>query len=113
PLVLRMLQPALRASGLNAERRHGLTVALWQEREVIRIRPGYAEGVYGLAVDVGSTTVVAHLCDLRTGALLASETAMNPQVRYGEDLMSRVSYAMLRSDGAARLHRAIIAELNR
>lgn len=113
PLVLPALQPALRdRAAALAEARRGLTVAVWRDREVLAVRPGYSEGVYGLAVDVGSTTVAAHLCDLRTGAVLATEATMNPQVRYGEDLMSRVSYAMLEPQGAARLNRAIIGALN-
>ncbi|MDW8327596.1 MAG: ASKHA domain-containing protein, partial [Anaerolineales bacterium] len=82
------------------------------DREVLRVQPGYSEGAFGLAVDVGSTTVVVHLCDLRTGKVLATESAMNPQVRYGEDLMSRVSYVMMHPDGVERMHRAIIATLN-
>ncbi len=53
--------------------------------------PGYQEGIYGLAEDIGSTTVAGYLCDLRTGEVLATESMMNPQVTYGEDLMSRVS----------------------
>ncbi len=106
PLVLPTLQPALK------EGKFAVTLTVWQDKEVLRVQPGYAEGVYGLAVDVGSTTVVAHLCDLRTGAVLATEAAMNPQVRYGEDLMSRVSYAMMEPQGAARLHRTIITALN-
>ncbi len=106
PLVLPTLQPALKVG------KFAVTLTVWQDNEVLRVQPGYAEGVYGLAVDVGSTTVVAHLCDLRTGAVLATEAAMNPQVRYGEDLMSRVSYAMMDPQGAARLHRAIITALN-
>jgi len=87
-------------------------VTLWHDREVIDVQPGYEEGVYGLAVDIGSTTIVGHLCDLRTGELLASETAMNPQVTYGEDLMSRVSYAMSNSTGLNKMHSAIIETLN-
>ncbi len=106
PLVLPTLQPALRDGKYN------VTLTLWQDTEALRVQPGYAEGAYGLAVDVGSTTVVAHLCDLRTGAVRATEAMMNPQVRYGEDLMSRVSYAMMDPQGAARLHRAIITALN-
>ncbi len=106
PLVLPTLQPALRAG------KFAVTLTLWQETEVLRVQPGYAEGAYGLAVDVGSTTVVAHLCDLRTGEVRATEAMMNPQVRYGEDLMSRVSYAMMDKQGAARLHRSIITALN-
>ena len=111
--LLATLQPVLaeRKAQLGDERL-GVTVTLWQDREVLRVQPGYAEGVYGLAVDVGSTTVVMHLCDLRTGALLATEAMMNPQVRYGEDLMSRVSYGMRDKQGVARLHRSIITALN-
>lgn len=106
PMVLPALQPALRSG------KFAVTLTLWHDREVLRVQPGYAEGAYGLAVDVGSTTVVAHLCDLRTGTVLATEATMNPQVKYGEDLMSRVSYAMMDKQGAARLHRVIIGALN-
>jgi uncharacterized 2Fe-2S/4Fe-4S cluster protein (DUF4445 family) len=106
PKALPALQPALEDGN------HAVTVTLWQDEEVLRVQPGYREGVYGLAVDVGSTTVVAHLCDLRTGAVLATEAAMNPQVRYGEDLMSRVSYAMAEPQGLARLNRAILRTLD-
>jgi uncharacterized 2Fe-2S/4Fe-4S cluster protein (DUF4445 family) len=89
-----------------------VTVSVWQDKEVLRVQPGYQEGFYGLAIDVGSTTVVAHLCDLRTGEVLATEATMNPQVRYGEDLMSRVSYAMTEPQGLYRLNRGIIRTLN-
>ncbi len=113
PLCLPALSAALqhRDSALAAGRR-GVTVAVWREREVLRVQPGYAEGAYGLAADIGSTTIVAHLCDLRTGAVVATEATMNPQVRFGEDLMSRVSYAMTEPQGTARMHRAVIAALN-
>jgi len=104
--VLPDLQSALR------EGNFAVTVVVWQQRDVLRVQPGYREGLYGLAVDIGSTTVVAHLCDLRTGAVLATEAAMNPQVRYGEDLMSRVSYANSEPQGLSRLHRAVIRTLN-
>jgi uncharacterized 2Fe-2S/4Fe-4S cluster protein (DUF4445 family) len=104
--ALSTLQSALRQDGF------AVTVTLWQDREVLRVQPGYSEGVYGLAVDIGSTTVVAHLCDLRTGEVLATQAAMNPQVRFGEDLMSRVSYAMNEPQGLARLQRAVILTLN-
>ena len=105
-LALRRLQMALRQG------KWAVTVTLWQEHEVIDVRPGYEEGVYGLAVDIGSTTVAAYLCDLRTGELLATESMMNPQVSFGEDLMSRVSFAMNRSDGLDKMHDAILDALN-
>ncbi|GJM41592.1 MAG: ferredoxin [Ardenticatenaceae bacterium] len=105
--VLRQLQANLRKGKWN------VTVTLWQEREVIDVQPGYQEGVYGLAVDIGSTTIAGFLCDLRTGKILATESMMNPQVTYGEDLMSRVSYAMMHNDGLEKMHTAVIDALNR
>jgi uncharacterized 2Fe-2S/4Fe-4S cluster protein (DUF4445 family) len=104
--ALRKLQPALRQGDW------AVTVTLWQDREVIAVQSGYKEGVYGLAVDIGSTTVAAHLCDLRTGRLLATEAAMNPQVTYGEDLMSRVSYAMSHPAGLSKMRDVIVDTLN-
>lgn len=90
-----------------------VTVTVWQDREAVRVQPGYMEETYGLAVDIGTTTVAMHLCDLRTGAVLATASQMNPQVSYGEDLMSRVSYVDLNgAAGLATLHDAIIHALN-
>lgn len=105
--VLRRLQPVLRKCNW------AVTVTLWHDQEVIDVQPGYQEGVYGLAVDIGSTTVAGFLCDLRTGDILATESLMNPQVTYGEDLMSRISYAMMNPDGLEKMNTAIIDTLNR
>ncbi len=105
-LAMRKLQKALR------DGKWKVTVTLWQEREAIDVRPGYEEGIYGLGVDIGSTTVVGHLCDLRTGQVLATESTMNPQVTYGEDLMSRISYVMMHNDGLEKQHKVIIDALN-
>ncbi|MDJ1007040.1 MAG: ASKHA domain-containing protein [Paracoccaceae bacterium] len=99
--VLQSLQPLLRKGGWK------VTVALHAARDglaptILRVWPGFYEGaVYGLAIDLGSTTIAGHLTDLRTGEVLASSGLMNPQIRYGEDLMSRVSYAMMNPGGAA------------
>lgn len=105
--ALRRLQSVLRQGDW------AVTVIIWQEQQVIEVLPGYREGIYGLAVDIGSTTVAAYLNDLRTGEVLVTESTMNPQVTYGEDLMSRVSYVMMHSDGLAKMHEAIIETLNR
>ena len=70
---------------------------------------GYTERVVGIAIDIGSTTVAGHLCDLRTGEVLSSSGLMNPQIRFGEDLMSRVSYVMMNPGGDAALT-AVIRE---
>ena len=90
-----------------------VTVAVWMDREIIDIRPGKATDIYGLAVDVGTTTVAAYLCHLRTGELIATETIMNPQVVYGEDIMSRIAYTTNQPEGLETIHRSIIEGLNR
>ncbi len=80
---------------------------------VLDVRGGFHEGLYGLAIDVGSTTIAAHLIDLTTGETLATEAAMNPQVSFGEDLMSRVSYVMMNgNDGLRKLTESVIGTLN-
>lgn len=106
PVLLPQLSAALRAGN------GAVTATIWQKGEIVRLEPGYDETLLGLAVDVGSTTVAAYLNDLRTGELLATAAAMNPQVRHGEDLMSRVSYAMREKAGTERMHRAIIRVVN-
>ncbi len=105
--ALRDLQKILRQGNWEA------TVTIWNNHEVIRVQPGYAEGVYGFAVDIGSTTVAGHLVDLRTGQILATESMMNPQTTYGEDLMSRISYGMMNPDGVDKMHAAIIEALSK
>ncbi len=105
--ALQSLQKALRQG------KWAVTLTLWQDREVIDVRPGYEEGVYGLAVDIGSTTVAVYLSNLRTGQSLAADAIMNPQITYGEDLMSRISYAMTHRDGLKKMRAAIIDALNR
>ena len=84
-----------------------VTVALRKGRDIVAIMPGFAERAFGVAVDVGSTTIAAHLCDLASGDVVASVGAMNPQIRFGEDLMSRVSYVMMNPGGDKELTRAV------
>jgi uncharacterized 2Fe-2S/4Fe-4S cluster protein (DUF4445 family) len=71
-----------------------------------------AAGLYGLAIDLGSTTIAAHLCDLTAGSVVASGGVMNPQIRFGEDLMSRVSYAMMNPGGAQEMTAAVRTALD-
>ncbi len=91
-----------------------VTVSIWNDREIVDIQGGYkAEESYGLAVDIGTTTVVGYLTDLRTGKVLAVDSMMNPQVTYGEDVMSRITYAMQYEDGLEKLNQKIIDGLNK
>jgi len=104
--VLQMLQPALRAGSWQ------VTVAVHGEKQFIGVWPGLHETALGLAVDIGSTTIAAHLCDLTSGEVVASAGVMNPQIRFGEDLMSRVSYSMMNPGGAALMTAAVREALN-
>jgi uncharacterized 2Fe-2S/4Fe-4S cluster protein (DUF4445 family) len=79
---------------------------------IIALWAGFHDKLLGLAVDVGSTTIAAHLCDLTTGEVKASAGLMNPQIRFGEDLMSRVSYVMMNPGGDAEMTAAVRAALN-
>lgn len=82
-------------------------------RQIIHLWPGFYEGsIYGMAVDLGSTTIAAHLCDLQTGNVIASSGLMNPQIRFGEDLMSRVSYAMMNTRGDQEMTQAVRAGMD-
>jgi uncharacterized 2Fe-2S/4Fe-4S cluster protein (DUF4445 family) len=99
--VVHGLQVALRQGGWK------VTVAVHDERTIVAVWPGFRDKVYGVAVDVGSTTIAAHLCDLASGEVVASVGRMNPQIRFGEDLMSRVSYIMMNPGGDRDLTAAV------
>jgi uncharacterized 2Fe-2S/4Fe-4S cluster protein (DUF4445 family) len=105
--LLKSLQPLL-AAGKRA-----ITVAVHKNHQIIALWAGFYDKAYGVAVDVGSTTIAAHLCDLASGQVLASASTMNPQIRFGEDLMSRVSYVMMHPEGANEMTVVIRQALNR
>ena len=104
--VLQRLQSVLRKG------RWQITAAVYEGKQIIDLWPGEQSQAYGLAVDLGSTTLAAHLCDLQNGKVLASAGLMNPQIKYGEDVMSRVSYAMMNEGGAQAMTRAVHEALN-
>jgi uncharacterized 2Fe-2S/4Fe-4S cluster protein (DUF4445 family) len=104
--VLQTLQPALRAGQWK------VTAAVHAGSRIIGLWPGLHERLFGLAIDVGSTTIAGHLCDLESGEVVASSGSMNPQIRFGEDLMSRVSYSMMNPGGARQMTDAVHGALN-
>ncbi len=81
-------------------------------REVIRVRPGKQEHNYGLAIDVGTTTVAAYFCDLTNMEVIDTVSMMNPQCKYGEDVMARITYHMTTPDGLQRMSDDIIEGTN-
>jgi uncharacterized 2Fe-2S/4Fe-4S cluster protein (DUF4445 family) len=100
------LQQALRKGDWS------VTVAVHLKKQITAVWPGFHDKAYGLAVDVGSTTIAGHLCDLSTGDVVASSGLMNPQIRFGEDLMSRVSYVMMNPGGDVEMTKAVREALN-
>jgi len=99
--VIRALQPALTAGDYR------VTVAIHGGRDVVAVWPGFHDRAFGVAIDVGSTTIAGHLANLTDGTILASAGVMNPQIRFGEDLMSRVSYVMMHEGGDVELTTAV------
>ena len=90
-----------------------VTVTVWQNSEIIRVEPGKVETNIGLAIDIGTTTVAGYLTDLNNGNVLVTESMMNPQVRYGEDVMSRITYCMMNEEtGLKDLRQTILEGLN-
>ena len=89
-----------------------ITVAIRNGTEIIAAWPSFHDAIYGVAIDVGSTTVAGHLLDLTTGEALATNGRMNPQIKFGEDLMSRVSYVMMNPGGEADLTESVRTALN-
>ncbi|WP_027135767.1 ASKHA domain-containing protein [Geminicoccus roseus] len=99
--VLQGLQKALRKGAWK------VTAAVHGGNRIVAVWPGFTDRIYGLAVDIGSTTIAAHLCDLASGEVVASSGLMNPQIRFGEDLMSRVSYVMMNPGGEVEMTAAV------
>jgi uncharacterized 2Fe-2S/4Fe-4S cluster protein (DUF4445 family) len=106
PDLLPTLQPTLRSSQWQ------VTVAVRDGKDIIGLWPGLHQRLYGLAVDVGSTTIAVYLCDLLSGNVIGSAGAMNPQIRFGEDLMSRVSWVMHNPRGTEQLTAVVRSAIN-
>ena len=104
--TLRKLPGALRDGN------YGVTVSIWNEKEVIRVQPGRVEHAYGIAIDVGTTTVAGYLCDLTSKEVINTASMMNPQCKYGEDVMARITFHMTTPDGLQRMSDDIIEGLN-
>ena len=104
--TLRTLPGTLRAENFI------VTVSVWNDKEVIRIRPGKVEHVYGIAIDVGTTTCAGYLCDLTTMEVIGTSSMMNPQCKYGEDVMARITFHMTTPGGLKRMSDDIIEGIN-
>jgi uncharacterized 2Fe-2S/4Fe-4S cluster protein (DUF4445 family) len=104
--MLRQLPDAIRKGDWK------VTVSVWMDKEIIRVLPGKVEHHYGLAIDIGTTTVAGYFCDLTNMKVLGTASLMNPQCKYGEDVMSRITYHMMNPGGLERMSDDIIEGLN-
>ena len=99
--LLRELQPLIH------ETKGNLTVAVRDNNQIVAAYPQGQHQVLGAAIDIGSTTLALYIYDLNDGKLVYESSAMNPQIRFGEDLMSRVSYVMMNKGGDEKLTIAV------
>jgi uncharacterized 2Fe-2S/4Fe-4S cluster protein (DUF4445 family) len=110
-LELNVMQQVHRAFAPGADQTRAATIAVRGDA-VVAVWRGYRDRACGVAIDIGSTTIAGHLCDLATGEILASAGRMNPQIRFGEDLMSRVSFVMMNPGGERQLTAVVREALN-
>jgi uncharacterized 2Fe-2S/4Fe-4S cluster protein (DUF4445 family) len=104
--ILRQLPDRLRQA-------HWQVTAVVVGQELVGIEPGDTTGrAYGLAFDIGTTTVVGMLMDLNNGLPAAVQSALNGQAIYGADVISRISHAMLNEEGLAQLQGQIVKTVN-
>ena len=111
PHLLPKVQSILRAGDWK------VTAAIFCDRDdtpprLIALYPGLKNEAYGIACDIGSTTIAMHLSSLLSGRTLASSGTSNPQIRFGEDLMSRVSYVMMNPEGREAMTKAVREAIN-
>lgn len=104
--VLQRLPVVIRKQGWK------VTVGIWNDAEIIFIAPGKVERLYGVAIDIGTTTIAGFLGDLSSGEIVAKNSLTNSQVQYGDDVLSRVSMCMMDDDGLAKLGDVVHADIN-
>lgn len=95
----------------------GVTAAIHRDMDssrpfIVGLWPGLKNEAYGIACDIGSTTIAMHLVSLLSGRIVGSAGTSNPQIRFGEDLMSRVSYVMMNPDGREGMTTAVRDAIN-
>ncbi|MFO8059431.1 MAG: ASKHA domain-containing protein [Bacillota bacterium] len=108
--ALRNLAAVLRESGWEV-------AVSWTDMfccgEIADVSPPGGEDIYGLAVDIGTTTVAVQLVDLASGNVRAVRGEYNRQARFGEDVIARINHASQHEGGLAELHRAVVDTVNR
>lgn len=117
PKLQKVLRTRLPDQPEIAEGKWGVTAVVHRDMEsarpfIVALYPGLKNEAYGIACDIGSTTIAMHLVSLLSGRIAASSGTSNPQIRFGEDLMSRVSYVMMNPDGREAMTKAVRKAVN-
>jgi uncharacterized 2Fe-2S/4Fe-4S cluster protein (DUF4445 family) len=117
PQIQKILRTKLPDQPEVSEGKWGVTAVVHRDMEsarpfIIALYPGLKNEAYGIACDIGSTTIAMHLVSLLSGRIAASSGTSNPQIRFGEDLMSRVSYVMMNPDGREAMTKAVREAVN-
>ncbi len=89
-----------------------ITAAVFKDREIIQLRPQKDESLYGIALDLGTTSLAAFLCDLVNDRIVAVASLLNPQVTYGEDVISRIAHMRKDFSRLDDLHKNLIQGVN-
>ncbi|KPL83205.1 hypothetical protein SE15_08120 [Thermanaerothrix daxensis] len=89
-----------------------VTLTLCDDHNVIHVQPGFHVHGYGVAIDVGTTTLAVYLCDLIEGRILTSGSELNPQVAYGADIISRIGFVQTHPEGLRDLQQTLVKVLN-
>ncbi|RQD75066.1 MAG: DUF4445 domain-containing protein [Candidatus Syntrophonatronum acetioxidans] len=89
-----------------------VSAVIWDDKEICDLYGGKKLDAYGIAVDLGTTTIAAYLCELTTGNCVSVKSTLNPQIDYGEDVITRINYCIKNRKGTRQLHRAVISAFN-
>jgi uncharacterized 2Fe-2S/4Fe-4S cluster protein (DUF4445 family) len=102
--IMRSFSPQIRAWNWECQ-------ASVRSSEVVALNPRSTRQL-GIAIDLGTTTIAGYLMDLSSGQTLASQGVINPQISYGEDIISRINYVVKSQQGGVQLQKLVVEKLN-
>lgn len=111
-LIQKELPSLLRGGEESTVDFYDVTATVWNGKEIIDLEPGRKDDSYGIAFDIGSTTIVGYLIDLNSGKTEAISSILNPQIDLGEDLMSRIQYIIKKEDGRSKMRQKVLEGIN-
>jgi len=89
-----------------------VSVVLWKDKEIISVDNDLSQELYGFAVDIGTTKLAGYLVDLNSGKILAAVSMMNPQISYGEDVITRIKFTMESKENLQVLRQTLTEAIN-